>query len=44
MFVNKLFLASNPFIDAYTESDFLGKIIFIGLICFICMQLGDHCA
>lgn len=31
MFVNNLFLASNPFIDAYFESDFLGKLIFIGL-------------
>lgn len=26
------FIASNPFYDAYIESDFLGKIIFIGLI------------
>jgi len=33
MFVNHFFvLASNPFIDAYTHSDFLGKLIFIGLI------------
>lgn len=32
MFVNKLFLASNPFIDAYIHSDFLGKLIFIGLV------------
>lgn len=31
MFVNNIFLASNPFIDAYIESDFLGKLIFIGL-------------
>lgn len=32
MFVNKVFLAAgNPFIDAYIESDFLGKLIFIGL-------------
>lgn len=30
MFVNN-YLAINPFIDAYTESDFLGKSIFIGL-------------
>jgi biopolymer transport protein TolQ len=27
-----IFIASNPFIDAYIESDFLGKIIFLGLI------------
>ena len=26
------FIASNPFYDAYIESDFLGKLIFIGLI------------
>lgn len=34
MFVNKFFLifAINPFIDAYVHSDFLGKLIFIGLI------------
>ncbi len=33
MFVNHFFiLASNPFLDAYTHSDFLGKLIFIGLI------------
>lgn len=33
MFVNVFFiLASNPFFDAYIESDFLGKLIFIGLI------------
>lgn len=31
MFVNKLFIASNPFIDAYLESDYLGKLIFLGL-------------
>jgi biopolymer transport protein TolQ len=31
MFVNN-FLASSPFIDAYTQSDFLGKLIFIGLL------------
>lgn len=31
MFVN-IFLASNPFIDAYIHSDFLGKLIFIGLV------------
>lgn len=31
MFVNNLFLGTNPFIDAYLESDILGKIIFIGL-------------
>lgn len=33
MFVNHFFiLASNPFLDAYTHSDFLGKLIFLGLI------------
>lgn len=31
MFVNTICLATNPFIDAYIESDFLGKLIFIGL-------------
>jgi biopolymer transport protein TolQ len=33
MFVNHFFIfASNPFFDAYTHSDFLGKLIFLGLI------------
>jgi len=32
MFSNHIFLASNPFIDAYVESDFLGKMIIIGLL------------
>src|SRR5665213_2955389 len=32
MIVNKIILASNPFIDAYIHSDFLGRMIFIGLI------------
>ena len=32
MKVNLFFLASNPFFDAYIHSDFLGKLIFIGLI------------
>lgn len=32
MFVNNIFLATNPFIDAYWHSDTLGKLIFIGLI------------
>lgn len=32
MKVNHFFLASNPFFDAYIHSDFLGKMIFIGLI------------
>ncbi len=33
MFVNiNIYFASNPFIDAYTHSDFLGKLIFIGLV------------
>jgi len=27
-----IFLQTNPFFDAYTESDLLGKLIFIGLI------------
>jgi len=32
MFVNSLFLATNPFFEAYLHSDFLGKLIIIGLI------------
>lgn len=32
MFVNSLFLCSNPFFEAYLHSDFLGKLIIIGLI------------
>lgn len=32
MNVNNFLLASNPFFDAYIHSDFLGKMIFIGLI------------
>jgi biopolymer transport protein TolQ len=32
MFVNKIMLGSNPFVDSYIHSDFLGKLIFIGLI------------
>lgn len=32
MFVNKIFLGSNAFIDAYVQSDWLGKMIFIGLL------------
>lgn len=32
MKVNLIFFAANPFIDAYIHSDFLGKLIFIGLI------------
>ena len=32
MFVNQIFLAAgNPFIDAYVESDLMGKLIFIAL-------------
>lgn len=27
-----ILLASSPFVDAYTHSDFLGKLIFVGLI------------
>jgi biopolymer transport protein TolQ len=32
MIVNTLFLAANPFFEAYFHSDFLGKTIIIGLI------------
>lgn len=32
MFVNSLFLGANPFFEAYLHSDFLGKLIIIGLI------------
>lgn len=32
MFVNQIFLANHAFIDAYLQSDFLGKLIFIGLL------------
>lgn len=32
MSVNNFVLISNPFFDAYIESDYLGKLIFIGLI------------
>jgi len=32
MIVNKFVLGSNPFFDAYVESDILGKLIFIGLV------------
>lgn len=31
MFVKTFFIASNPFFDAYIESDTLGKLIFVGL-------------
>lgn len=31
MFVNNFLLATNPFFDAYLQSDFLGRLIFIGL-------------
>lgn len=31
MSVNNFVLISNPFFDAYSESDYLGKLIFIGL-------------
>ena len=30
--INNFIIASNPFFDAYSESDLLGKLIFIGLI------------
>jgi biopolymer transport protein TolQ len=32
MSVNKILLAANPFLDAYLESDALGRLIFIALI------------
>lgn len=32
MIVNNYFLASNPFIDAYIQSDYMGKFIILGLI------------
>lgn len=32
MFVNKIFIANHAFIDAYSQSDFLGKLIFLGLL------------
>lgn len=32
MSINYILLSSNPFFDAYLESDFLGKCIFIGLV------------
>ena len=31
MYVNTIILGANPFFDAYTQSDVLGKLIFIGL-------------
>jgi len=31
MFVNNFILATNPFFEAYTQSDLLGKMIFLGL-------------
>jgi biopolymer transport protein TolQ len=31
MQINTIILAANPFIDAYVQSDILGKLIFIGL-------------
>lgn len=30
--LNNFIIASNPFFSAYSESDFLGKLIFVGLI------------
>lgn len=30
--INNFIIASNPFFDAYSDSDLLGKLIFIGLI------------
>lgn len=32
MFVKKLLMTSSPFIDAFTQTDLLGKLIFIGLV------------
>lgn len=32
MIVNKILLANNAFIDAYVQSDWLGKLIFLGLL------------
>jgi biopolymer transport protein TolQ len=32
MFINYSLLVSNPFINAFTQSDYLGKLIFIALI------------
>lgn len=32
LFNQTVILASNPFIDAYIQSDFLGKLIFLGLL------------
>lgn len=32
MIITKILLTSNPFFDAYIHSDFLGKLIFIGLV------------
>lgn len=32
MFVNKICLATNPFLDAYLQSDTLGRLIFLALI------------
>lgn len=32
LLTTRVILASNPFIDAYVQSDFLGKLIFIGLV------------
>lgn len=31
MYVNNIILAGNPFFEAYTQSDVLGKLIFLGL-------------
>lgn len=32
MFVNSIVLGSNPFFEAYIHSDFLGRLIFLGLL------------
>ena len=43
MFVNKFILTSNPFFQAYSQSDLLGKLIFLALyflsICSWCVLL-----
>ncbi len=33
MIINKIVAVGNPFIDAYTQSDWVGKLIYLSLIC-----------
>ena len=40
MFVNKIFLAANAFVDAYIQSDFLGKMIILGLLASLVCSVG----